>query len=107
MQQLIEKKVTTKIKGFVLGGNKVEGILKLTDSFNVEFENKTPATQKQETGMPTCPKCGSGTLIKGKTAYGCSRWKEGCDFRFSFAAIRTKAKGQELTKELVLKIISA
>lgn len=107
VQHLIEKKVTTKIKGFVLGGSKVEGILKLTDSFNVEFKNKTPAAQKHETAMPTCPKCGSGTLIKGKTAYGCSRWKEGCDFRFSFAAIRTKAKGQELTKELVLKIISA
>ena len=24
-----------------------------------------------------CPLCGQGHLIKGKTAYGCSRWKEG------------------------------
>ncbi len=28
-----------------------------------------------------CPKCKKGHIIKGKTAYGCSRWKEGCDFR--------------------------
>lgn len=28
-----------------------------------------------------CPLCGEGKLIKGKTALGCSRWKEGCDFR--------------------------
>ena len=28
-----------------------------------------------------CPKCGKGRILKGKTAYGCSRWKEGCDFR--------------------------
>ena len=28
-----------------------------------------------------CPKCKQGHVIKGNTAYGCSRWKEGCDFR--------------------------
>lgn len=28
-----------------------------------------------------CPKCGQGTIIQGKTALGCSRWREGCDFR--------------------------
>lgn len=31
-----------------------------------------------------CPVCGKGVVIKGKTAYGCSRWKEGCSFRLSF-----------------------
>ena len=31
-----------------------------------------------------CPVCGRGTVIKGKTAYGCSRWKEGCAFRKPF-----------------------
>lgn len=31
-----------------------------------------------------CPKCGEGKVIKGKTAYGCSRWKEGCDWRKPF-----------------------
>ena len=28
-----------------------------------------------------CPKCKKGRIIQGKTALGCSRWKEGCDFR--------------------------
>ena len=28
-----------------------------------------------------CPICGQGTIIKGRTAYGCSRWREGCTFR--------------------------
>jgi DNA topoisomerase-3 len=32
----------------------------------------------------TCPKCGKGKVIKGNTAYGCSRWKEGCDYRVFF-----------------------
>lgn len=31
-------------------------------------------------GLP-CPICHTGHIIKGKTAYGCSRWKEGCTFR--------------------------
>jgi len=34
-------------------------------------------------GQP-CPLCGQGHIIKGKTAYGCSRWKEGCSWRKSF-----------------------
>ena len=28
--------------------------------------------------------CGIGKVIKGNTAYGCSRWKEGCDWRKPF-----------------------
>ena len=31
-----------------------------------------------------CPLCGEGHIIKGKTAYGCSRWKEGCTWRKAF-----------------------
>ena len=31
-----------------------------------------------------CPLCGEGHIIKGKAAYGCSRWKEGCAWRKAF-----------------------
>lgn len=34
-------------------------------------------------GTP-CPLCGKGTIIKGKTAYGCSEWKNGCTYRKPF-----------------------
>ena len=34
-------------------------------------------------GQP-CPLCGKGTIIKGKTAYGCSEWRNGCTFRKNF-----------------------
>ena len=34
-------------------------------------------------GLP-CPLCHEGHIIKGKTAYGCSRWKEGCTYRLPF-----------------------
>ena len=33
-----------------------------------------------------CPVCGTGIIIKGKTAYGCSQWKNGCKFRKPFKA---------------------
>ena len=32
----------------------------------------------------TCPVCGKGIIIKGKTAYGCSNWKNGCTYRVAF-----------------------
>ena len=31
-----------------------------------------------------CPQCGEGKVIKGHTAYGCSRWREGCNWRKPF-----------------------
>lgn len=31
-----------------------------------------------------CPVCGKGTIIKGKTAYGCSNWRNGCTYRVDF-----------------------
>lgn len=34
-------------------------------------------------GTP-CPLCGKGSIIKGKTAYGCSEWKNGCTYRKPF-----------------------
>ena len=32
----------------------------------------------------TCPLCGKGTIIKGRTAYGCSNWANGCTYRVPF-----------------------
>ena len=34
-------------------------------------------------GQP-CPLCGKGYVIKGKTAYGCSEWRNGCTYRKPF-----------------------
>jgi DNA topoisomerase-3 len=31
--------------------------------------------------LGSCPACASGKILKGKSAFGCSRWKEGCTFR--------------------------
>jgi DNA topoisomerase-3 len=33
-----------------------------------------------------CPVCGKGIIIRGRTAYGCSEWKNGCTFRHPLEA---------------------
>ena len=51
----------------------------------INTQHPTPNTQHPtpQEGQP-CPVCGKGVIIKGKTAYGCSRWKEGCTYRVPF-----------------------
>ncbi len=98
---LVEKKKTAVIKGFDLGGSKKDGILKLTDTFNIEFEEKEVAATKakKESGPARCPKCKTGTPLKGNSAFGCSDWKSGCNFRLpfeSFGKILTDAQIQSL-----------
>ena len=43
----------------------------------------TPANPDAIIGQP-CPLCGKGHVIKGKTAYGCSEWRNGCGWRKAF-----------------------
>lgn len=43
---------------------------------------RKPAIKSLE--MIECPLCGKGHLLKGRTAYGCSQFKEGCALRLNF-----------------------
>ena len=56
---------------------------------------ETKATTKKEPAIATnkpkegdvCPLCGRGTIIRGRTAFGCSRWndaQEPCTWRLPF-----------------------
>ena len=42
-----------------------------------------PANPDAIIGQP-CPLCGKGHIIKGKTSYGCSEWRNGCGWRKAF-----------------------
>ncbi|MBD8388484.1 DNA topoisomerase 3 [Dysgonomonas sp. BGC7] len=48
-----------------------------------------------------CPICRKGTILKGKSAYGCSEWKSGCKFRLSFDETGDNINNKEL--EAILK----
>lgn len=105
--RIAEKGSSTLLKGFKEGESKVDGKLILGEDFKLILEQKDkPAKASKSQDSPKCPKCGTGNIIKGKTAYGCSEWQKGCDFRFSFSDIKQKAAGRALTKELVMEIIS-
>ena len=71
-----------------------------------------PSTQKSETetaqkpkrtkkeAAPRCPRCGKGTLLRGKTAYGCSEYKSGCTFRLDYATY-----GSSLTDAQLIELL--
>ncbi len=101
--RLVKKGATVNLKGFQTENGKSEGAIVFDKQFNLCLNKKE--TPKKDTIL--CPKCKKGTVIKGKTAYGCSAYKEGCDFRFSFEKIRQEANGKPLTRDLVLKLLKS
>ena len=50
---------------------------------------------------PVCPICKKGSILRGKTAYGCSEYKDGCTFRMDYAT-----DGEGLSDEELVKVIS-
>jgi len=107
--RLIEKGCTTHLTGFTYETKKVAGLIRFDENFNVKLEPKKGIVSKTETTKTEkipCPKCQKGIILKGKTAYGCSEYKNGCTFLFPFEKIKEIANGKPLTKELVLEIIS-
>lgn len=110
--RLLDKNSTTNLKGFSTETGKVEGLIRFDENFQFKLERKKQADKlntKQSRNEDTipCPKCKKGTILKGKTAYGCSEYKNGCDFVFTFENIKRIANGKPLTKELVLKILKS
>jgi len=109
--RLIDKGSTTNLKGFKIDGSSKEGFLKFDDDFNIQLTSKknipTNSIKKSKRVKIPCPKCGTGIILKGKTAYGCSNYKQGCNFIYSFSELRKNSHGQKLTKELVLEILNS
>jgi DNA topoisomerase-3 len=108
--RLLDKGCTTNLKGFKTDTGLVEGLIRFDANFNLKLEvKKVPqaAPKAQETEKIACPKCKKGHVLKGKIGYGCSAYKAGCNFVFTFDNIKIIADGKPLTKELVLEIISS
>ena len=109
--RLLQKGSTVNLKGFKTKEGTVEGLLRFDEQFKLVLEQKKGNSTVISTQLNspkehiTCPKCNKGKILKGKTAYGCSAYKSGCDFKITFETIRTKAAGNPITKELVYKII--
>ena len=77
MATLASKKKSPVMKGFTCQDLKIDGRLVLTGACELVLQTEI----KEDS---SCPKCSAGKIIKGKTAYGCSNYKSGCDFRMPF-----------------------
>ena len=77
------KKATPKKKAAPKTKKTAEGID--SSQRTVPPGNDTPSSANSDAiiGQP-CPLCGKGHVIKGKTAYGCSEWRNGCGWRKAF-----------------------
>lgn len=53
-------------------------------SSSEESTGEVKAKRKIIRAGSKCPECGEGKVLKGHTAYGCSHWKEGCNWRKPF-----------------------
>ena len=74
------KKVDTSAAVNTEASKEVAAKLELTVPVN-------PAIDAQSLVGQPCPLCGKGVIIKGKTAYGCSEWRNGCTFREPFETV--------------------
>lgn len=58
------------------------------------------ASPTTDNSVPHCPLCGKGTLLRGKSAYGCSEYKNGCTFRLDYTTY-----GNNLTDQQLISLI--
>lgn len=71
---------------------------------SVKVTKKRKARAKKEKikeDILRCPKCKKGKILKGKTAYGCSEWKAGCDFRIPFEDLENRFQTREIKQEII------
>lgn len=63
-----------------------------------EGKKKTEAKPKKKTKLLVCPLCKKGTILRGKSAFGCSEWQAGCTFRLAFDGANEKLSDEDLDK---------
>jgi len=108
-KRLLVKGSTVNLKGFKQGSNKINGLLRFDESYQLILEQPKGMAPSKTLQNPSeilsCPSCHKGHIVKGKTAYGCTEWQTGCSYRFSFQKIKELAKGKPLSKALVKQIL--
>ena len=104
--RLVKKSETVDLKGFVVNGQKTKGKIHFDEKFKLKLQAASNNGNSSIKLINTCPKCGKGELIKGKNAYGCSYYHDGCDFTYPYDKLRSMAQGKPLTAELAMKIIT-
>lgn len=99
LKRLVAKRRTTLITGLQHGGKTLDGYICLSDDFTLTVE---PRAAKPMEKKLVCPKCNNGIILKGKSAYGCSNYANGCNFRIPFEVYGKKLSANSVA-QLVLK----
>lgn len=73
---------------------------KTASSADAGATKKKRATPIRSLEQVVCPVCGSGHLLKGRTAFGCSRYSEGCTFVAPFTDFDPDMKPSELSRKI-------
>ncbi|WP_321297004.1 DNA topoisomerase 3 [Marinifilum fragile] len=75
--------------------------IEVIDEAKEKEEKKTEVKSKKEAPVDlTCPKCKEGKIIKGKSVWGCTNWKNGCEIRIPF-----EFGGKKLTDKQVEALV--
>ncbi|HML66168.1 MAG TPA: DNA topoisomerase 3 [Dysgonomonas sp.] len=69
---------------------------KASDKKTTPKPKKEKKTESKNSEPLSCPLCKVGKILKGKTAYGCSEWKQGCNFRLTFDEVGDSLTDDEL-----------
>ena len=84
----------------------------LTDNSNMRIQSQQSAPASEPAEKPkkprapriksiadiVCPVCGEGHVVKGRTAYGCSKFASGCTFRIPFEECAADATPGQVNK---------
>lgn len=65
-----------------------------------EKKEKKERKPRKKADPLRCPLCRKGTILRGKSAYGCSEYKNGCTFRLDYATYGSNLTDEELAKVL-------
>jgi DNA topoisomerase-3 len=129
VEQLLRDGRTERIEGFTSkAGKPFAAALRLGQGLKVEFDfadeprqvgraggapaqsgagataaNLVAAARSEQRPAPqplACPRCGQGRIIEGRRGFGCSRYREGCDF-----VVWKEISGKRLTDKQIHALI--
>ena len=95
IKALCRKGRSGELKSVDPQGDFQAGFVVLTDGFSLSFEPKVHEPLH-------CPQCKKGSIIKGKTAWGCGEFRNGCSFRIPFVYLE-KSISESQMEQLVLR----
>jgi len=95
IKALCRKGRSGEIKTIDAEGKTIVGNILMDGDFKLSFEPKTPEELR-------CPRCKKGLIIKGKSAWGCAEFRNGCQLRVPFVFMGKELSDSSM-EQLILK----